>query len=105
LSVHFFVRFEPLPGKEADFREEVLRAVEATREEVGCLAIHVFEALHAPLMFAIHSEWIDESAFEHHAQLPHTVHFLEATREFLAEPVKGLRSRQIGGGAGAGAEE
>jgi quinol monooxygenase YgiN len=105
LSVHVFVRFEPLPGKEAAFREEVLRAVEATREEFGCLAIHVFESLRAPATFAIHSEWIDESAFEHHAQLPHTVHFLEATNELLTEPVKGLRSRQIGGGAGAGAEE
>jgi quinol monooxygenase YgiN len=33
LSVHFFVRFEPLPGKEMEFREELLRIVEPTRAE------------------------------------------------------------------------
>ena len=25
MSVHFFARFEPLPGKETEFREELLR--------------------------------------------------------------------------------
>ena len=103
MSVHFLVRFEPLPGKETEFREELLQIVDPTRAEIGCLGIHVFESPREPFVFAIHSEWVDEAAFEFHTQLPHTVRFLRAAEELLTNPVQGLRSRQIGGGAGAGA--
>jgi quinol monooxygenase YgiN len=96
LSVHFIVRFEPLPGKETEFRAELLRVLEPSRAESGCLAIHVFESLREPLRFAIHSEWVDENAFEVYAQLPHTVRFVAAAKELLTHPIDGLRSRQIG---------
>jgi quinol monooxygenase YgiN len=101
LSLHFLVRFEPLPGKEMEFREELLRVVGPSRAEAGCLAIHAFESLREPFVFAIHSEWADEAAFELHVQLPHTVRFLGAAEKLLPHPVQGLRTREIGGGAGA----
>ena len=77
-------------------REELLRVVEPTRAEPGCLRIHVFEGVREPLGFAIHSEWADEAAFELHARMPHTVRFIEAANRLLTHPVGGLRSRQIG---------
>jgi quinol monooxygenase YgiN len=103
VPVHFFARFEPAPGNEMKFREELLRIVGPTRDEMGCLAIHVFESPREPQVFAIHSEWADEAAFELHAHLPHTVRFLGAAEQLLTDPVEGLRSRVIGGGPGAGA--
>jgi quinol monooxygenase YgiN len=103
LSIHFLVRFEPLPGKATKFRAELLRVLDPTRAETGCLGIHVFESLREPFVFAIHSEWVDEAAFELHARLPHTVRFLEAAKQFLSHPVEGLRSREITGGSGVGA--
>jgi quinol monooxygenase YgiN len=98
-----FVRFEPLPGKAPEFREELLRVVEASRAEPSCIAIRAFESLREPQRFAIHSQWTDEAAFELHATLPHTVRFLEAAGKLLTHPVEGLRTRGIGGGEGAGA--
>ncbi len=103
MSVHFFVRLEPVPGQELEFREELLRVVEPSRTEIGCLALHVFESLREPFVFAIHSEWVDEAAFDLHAQLPHTVQFLTAAKKLLTHPVQGLKAREIGGGDGAGA--
>jgi quinol monooxygenase YgiN len=103
LSVHFLVRFEPLPGKAMVFRADLLRVLDPTRTEAGCLAIHVFESLREPFVFAIHSEWVDEAAFDLHARLPHTVRFLEAAKQLLTHPVEGLKSREIAGGVGAGA--
>jgi quinol monooxygenase YgiN len=97
LSIHFFVRFEPRPGKEMEFREELLRVIEPTRAEIGCVAIHAFESLRQPLVFAIHSEWAEEAAFELHAQLPHTVRFLGAAEKLLTHPAQGLRSREVAG--------
>lgn len=100
MSVHFFVRFEPVPGTEVEFREELLRVVAPTLAEPGCVAIRAYESLREPRIFTIHSEWVDEAAFELHAQLPHTLRFLAAAEKLLPHPVKGLRSREIGGGAG-----
>jgi len=97
LSVHFLVRFEPLLGKEAEFREELLRVVGPTRAESGCLAIHAYESLREPLVFAIHSEWADEAAFELHSRLAHTARFLEAAEKLLTHAVQGMRGREIGG--------
>jgi quinol monooxygenase YgiN len=101
LSIHFLVRLDPLPGKQVEFRKELLHVVEPTRAEIGCLAIHVFESLREPFEFAIHSEWVDEAAFELHSRLPHTIRFFAAAERLLTHPVQGLRSREIGGG-GAG---
>ena len=101
MSFHFIAHFEPLPGRQAAFREEVLRVNGPSWAEAGCLRIDVFETVREPVEFAIHSEWVDEAAFEVHAGLPHTVRFLEAIENLLTYPVKGMRLRQIGGGAGA----
>ena len=103
--MHFLIRFEPAPGKEEAFRAELLRVVEPSREEPGCVHIHVLESLGEPFRFGIHSEWVNEAAFERHVQLPHTVRFLAAAKELLTHPIEGLRSREIGAGAEASAEE
>ncbi len=93
--MHFIVRFEPLPGKATEFREELLRVVEPSRAEAGCLGIQLFESLREPFLFAIHSKWVDQAAFELHTRLPHTVRFLAAAKELLTHPVEGLRGREI----------
>ena len=97
MSVHSIIRFEPLPGKEVGFRDEVLRVSEHSRAEPGCLRIDVFESLREPYVFAIHSEWLDEASFELHATLPHTVRFLNAAEKLLTHPIQPLRLRQISG--------
>lgn len=103
MSLHFFVRFEPRPGGESEFREEMLRSVQASRNEPGCLSIHAFESIREPRVFAINSEWVDEAAFELHAQLPHTRRFLQAAERLLTHQVKGWRMQWAGGGDGEGA--
>ncbi len=93
--MHFIVRFQPQPGKEGEFREALSRVVEPSRAEAGCLSIYIFESVREPWVFAIHSEWVDEAAFEFHARQPHTVRFLASAKELLTHPVEGLRCREI----------
>jgi quinol monooxygenase YgiN len=95
LSVHFIVRLEPRPGREAAFRQELLRVLPPSRAEPGCLSIHAFESLREPVEFAIHSQWIDEAAFEQHSQMAHTVRFVAAAERLLTHPIQGLRSREM----------
>jgi quinol monooxygenase YgiN len=103
MSFHFLVRFDPLPAKAAEFREELLRVVGLTRAERGCLSIRAFESVREPIAFGIYSEWVDEAAFDLHAKMPHTARFIAAAEQLLGRPVEGLRSHPIGGGPGAGA--
>jgi len=100
MSFHAIVHFEPLPGKADEFREELLRVNTPSRAEPGCLSLLVYQSVREPITFAVHSEWVDEAAFDHHAQLPHTVQFLEAARSLLTHEVRGIRLHQIGGGRG-----
>jgi quinol monooxygenase YgiN len=103
VSFYAIVRFEPKSGKADEFREELLRVNGPSREEPGCLSLVVYESVHEPITFAVHSEWVDEAAFDLHAGLPHTVEFLRKGETLLTHEVRAQRLRRIGGGRGAGA--
>jgi len=96
LPLHTFVRFEPICGKEQQLREELKSILEPTRAEPGCIRIHLYEALRDPVVFYIHSEWVDEATFDAHPRLPHMTHFLGLVGGLVTHPVKGLRTKQIG---------
>ena len=101
MSFHFLVRFDPPPERSAEFRAALLAVTDAARVEPGCLEIHAFESVREPREFAIHSEWVDETAFEAHSGLAHTVRFVASAEKLLGRPVQGLRAREIGGRARA----
>ena len=96
MPIHAFVRFEPQPGKQQELREELELLLEPTRAEPGCMRIHLYEALRDPLVFYIHSEWVDEAAFDAHRKLPHMTRFLGHMGGLTTHPVKGIRTKQIG---------
>lgn len=93
--MHFIARFEPLAGREDEFREALKSVVEVSRTEPGCLRMAIFESLREPVTFAIHSEWTDEAAFERHAEFPHTKRFLEIAERLLTHPVQGQWLRPL----------
>lgn len=96
MPLHTLVRFEPIPGKEQQLREELKSLLEPTRAEPGCISIHLYEALRDPLVFYIHSEWMDEAAFGAHTKLPHMARFLGLVGGLVTHPVKRIRTKQIG---------
>lgn len=77
--------------------EEALREVMVpTREEPGCINIHLFRSVREPRLFYIHSKWVDEAAFQKHAELPHTKRFLQRVDVLLEEPRQVARTEMIG---------
>jgi quinol monooxygenase YgiN len=101
VSFHFVVRFDPPAARADDFRAALLAVLAPAREEPGCLDMRAFESVREPRSFAIHSEWVDEAAFEVHSGLPHTLRFVAAAEALLGRPIQGLRCRQVAdGGAG-----
>lgn len=95
MSFHFFVHFEPKPGREQELADALEQVIIPSRKEPGNIALHVFESVRAPRTFTIHSEWKDEAAFELHASLPHTTLFFEQCKELLTHEFAGRRTREI----------
>jgi len=96
MPFYVFARFEPKPGKELQLRDELTRILNPTRAEPGCLRIHLYESTRGPLTWFIHSEWLDEPAFDAHVELPHTVRFIGAVEPLLTHPLHAVRTKQIG---------
>jgi quinol monooxygenase YgiN len=95
MEMFVFARFHARDGQEADV-EEALREVAApSRREPGCLYLHVFRSQRDPRSFWIHSRWIDEGAFDRHAELPHTVRFVDRVARSIDHPLDVDRARRI----------
>jgi len=95
MPLHVFVRFEPRPGKERQLRDELVGLLEPTRAEPGCVRIHLYEAVGHPLVYCIHSEWVDAAAFADHPQYPHMIRFLGLVPELIPHRVQALRTTEI----------
>ena len=96
MPFYVFARFEPKPGKELQLRDELTRILNPTRAEPGCLRIHLYESTRGPLTWFIHSEWLDEPAFDAHVELPHTQRFVEMVEPLITHPLQAVRTHQIG---------
>jgi len=96
MPLYIFARLEPKPGKELQLRDELRRVLEPTRAEPGCVRIHLYESTRDPVTYFIHSQWIDEPAFDAHVELPHTRRFVREVADLITEPLQAVRTQQIG---------
>jgi quinol monooxygenase YgiN len=93
---YVFVRLHAREGQESAV-EEALRGVTGpSREEAGCLSFHIFRSMRDRRLFYIHSRWVDEAAFQAHAELPHTLRFLKRVDALLDQPRDVTRTEMIG---------
>lgn len=83
MELCIIARFHARPGREEAVSEAMLGGMGPTKEEPGCLSIQHFRGLRDPRLFFIVSRWKDEAAFERHAELPHTVRFLEEVEPLI----------------------
>lgn len=90
-----FARFEAREGREAQLVEAFREMLPRVRAERGCMAINVFRATRAAGLFYIHSRWVDEEAFDRHAQMHHTLLFVERAQQLIAHDLQVVRTRLI----------
>lgn len=83
MELFIFARFHAREGKqdavEAALREEIPQA----HKEPGCLAINAYRSARDPTLFFIHSRWTDEKAFDAHAEMQHTLHFIRSVEPLI----------------------
>ena len=88
MELVIFARFHARERQEAAVEAAVREVTSITRElEPGCLAIAPYRSVRDPKLFFIHSRWVDETAFDLHATLPHTVRFLDRVQPLIDHPL------------------
>ncbi len=96
MELCIFARFHARSGNEDAVADAMREVLGPTREEPGCLSIGQYQSTRDPRLFFIHSRWTDEAAFERHAGLPHTLHFLERVQRLIDHELDVNRAIQIG---------
>jgi quinol monooxygenase YgiN len=94
-DLFIFVRFRARDGQEEAVAAALRAVVAPTRAEPGCGAIDAYRSARDPHLFYIHSRWVDEAAFDRHAELPHTVRFLERVQKLIDHPLDITRSHKL----------
>lgn len=95
MEQYSFVRLHAREGEEKAVEEALHEVARPSREEEGCLSMHVFRSMRDRRLFYIHSRWVDEAAFQKHAELPHTVKFLKRVDALLDQPRDVARTEMI----------
>jgi quinol monooxygenase YgiN len=90
-----FARLHASPGKQSAVRNAMFAVQGPTREESGCFSYGAFQSVRDPDEFYIHTRWRDMAAFENHAELTHTVRFIETVEPLLDHPFKVTLSKRI----------
>jgi len=93
---YVLVRLHAREGEESAVEQALRDVTGPSRQEPGCLSFHTFRSMRDRRLFYIHSRWVDEAAFQAHADLPHTVRFLERVDALLDQPRDVARTEIIG---------
>jgi len=95
MKLFIFARFHARTGQEAALAALLREQIEPVKAEPGCLAMGVYRSVRDPRLFWIHSRWIDEAAFNVHADLPNTLRFVERAEQLIDHPFDVTRSHAI----------
>lgn len=97
MSSELFIiaRFHAIEGKDEAVAEAIKEVAEPTTSESGCIAYGAYQSLRDPRLFFIHSRWVDEAAFDLHAELPHTARFLRKVEPLIDHELDVNRTRSI----------
>lgn len=96
MELFIFARFHSRPGQAQAVADALHDVLGPSREEEGCQSIQAFRSIRDPRLFYIHSRWTNEAAFDLHAQLPHTVRFIERVEPLIDHPLHVTRAELLG---------
>jgi quinol monooxygenase YgiN len=96
MELFIFARFHALPDREAVVEAAIGDVLAPTRAEAGCLSIQAFRSIRDTRLFYIHSRWRDEAAFEIHANMPHTIRFIERVEPLIDHGLDVARATLMG---------
>lgn len=95
MELFIFARFHARAGEEEKIAAAMREMLPPVRAEAGCLGIEVFRSTRDVRLFFIHSRWVDEAAFDLHATLPHTLHFIARVEPLIDHELDVTRTKLL----------
>ena len=95
MEIVIIARFHAREGQEAAVASAISEVATPTKAEPGCKYYGAYSSTRDPRLHFIVSRWTDEAAFEAHAELPHTVRFLERVQPLIDHPLDIARTTQF----------
>lgn len=75
------------PGKEEDVKKALLKLIEPTRAEAGCINYDLHQAVDDRSVFVFHENWTSRRDLDEHLAKPHLEEFMTVAENLLDEPV------------------
>ena len=95
MQLVIFARFHAREGQEATLAAALAEQVGSVSGEPGCLEIAAYRSTRNSRLFWIHSRWMDEAAFQVHADLPSTDRFIRRMEALIDHPFDATRAVRI----------
>ena len=92
MELYIFARFHARDGQEHEAAAAIREVLPPSGAEAGCVRIAAYRSTRDPRLHYIHSAWRDEAAFERHATMPHTLHFIERIGKAIDHPLEIART-------------
>jgi quinol monooxygenase YgiN len=75
------------PGMEQRMQQDLLRLLEPTRSEAGCITFDLLIDRNDPTVFMLYENWENQAALDAHFEQPYVKLVLQAYEVTLAEPI------------------
>jgi quinol monooxygenase YgiN len=95
MELIIFARFHTREGKEEAVAAELRDAVTRVSKEPGCLGIEVYRSVRDSRLFFLHSRWVNEAAFDKHAERPETNQFVDRIQPLIDHPFDVTRTHLL----------
>lgn len=84
-QVTVVARLVAKPGMEARAKEELLKMVEETHKEPGCINYDLHVSFDDPRVFLFHENWETKAHLDKHFQTPHFLHLGSVKTEIFED--------------------
>ncbi|MUJ19474.1 putative quinol monooxygenase [Aliivibrio fischeri] len=71
-------RIEAQEGKTELVKTEMLKLLDPTRKEVGCIQYDLHQDNENPNVFVFHEQWESEECLQAHLDTPHIINYVKA---------------------------
>lgn len=85
-KVTVVARFKAKAGMEEKARQELMKMVEPTRRESGCLNYDLHVDCKDSSTFLFYENWISEIALDNHCRTEHFLHLRSVVDDLFVEP-------------------
>ncbi len=79
MSLTILAQITAAAGKEAFLKAELLKLIEPTRAEAGCINYDLHQDNENPAVFVFYENWETRALWQTHMNAPHLVAYMSAT--------------------------